>query len=344
MDSAQMEYMSYECKGKNNCIYSVEIRQNQSKINIFIQDKNSIINGKFKISLSLEELHKLNKYYKQYDTIEEVYQDFANLKNINELTSIELDKNFLKFCLTIPSIPKTSQNKCLELMIKSEEMSENDILICLCEKVKEIDVLKRKTDYLFYVLGKTEKDFENYERHKKQFPNLTGDVENSKVIKCNDLSIVQEGILKKLNKKIKDIKLLYRASRDGENSFHFKCDNITNTVTFVKAKNGRKFGGFTEKGWNSNGQYYTDENAFLFSLDNYECYFYKEGNCMYGYSASGPIWGSGYDLYLSDNCLKENNSQSRQTNNFEYNGKLNCLSGGELFQPEDYETYQLIFE
>ena len=346
MDSAPMNSIKYECRGKNNYAYSVQIKQSQSKIDFLVQDKNSITSGNFKMSLSLEELQKLNKYYKQYDSIEEAYLDIVNMKNINELTSIETDKNFIKFSLTIPNVSQTCQNKSVELMMKNEETSENDILFRLCEKVKEIDVLKRKNDYLFYVLGKTEKDFENYEHAKELFPYLTGNLDNSTIIKYDNLVVVQQGLLKKLNKKIKDIKFLYSASKDGDsaNIFHSKCDGIPNTVTFVKTRNGRMFGGFTEKGWNSYGQYYIDNNAFLFSLDTYECYYYKKGKCLYGYPSSGPIWGSGYDLYLADKCLSENSSQSKQTNDFEYNGKMNCLSGGELFQPADYETYQLFLE
>ena len=345
MDSAPAAIINYECKGKNNCVYLVEIKQNHSKIEIIIQDKNSI-SEKYKISLSLEDLIKLNKYYKQFDTIEEVYQNFAGIENINELTTVALDKDFLKFCLTIPFTPKSNSNNCLELMIKGEKMHENDILFNLCEKVKEIDLLKRKNDYLFYVLGKTDKDFENYERLKEQISNLTGNLENSKVIKLNDLVVVQEGILKKINKKIKDMKLFYRASRDGDSSeiFHSTCDGLSNTVTFVKAKNGRKFGGFSEKAWNTNGSYYVDNNSFLFSLDSKECYFYKKGKCMYGYSFYGPVWGNGYDLYLADKCLSNKNSCSNQSNSFEYNEKNNCLSGNSNFQTEDYETYQLFFE
>ena len=142
MDSAPMVSIRYECKGKNNCTYLVEIKRNQSKIDISILEQNSI-SGKFKMSLSLEEFQKLNKYYMQFENIEDIYQDLADIEKINELTSIEVDKDLLKFVLTIPNIPKRNPNKCLELMIKGEKMSENEILFSLCEKVKEIDLLKR---------------------------------------------------------------------------------------------------------------------------------------------------------------------------------------------------------
>jgi hypothetical protein len=64
--------------------------------------------------------------------------------------------------------------------------------------------------------------------------------------------------------------LKYRASRDGfkESDFHTKCDGIGNTLTVIKAKSGNIFGVFTEQEWNSNSEFITDPNAFIFSLIN----------------------------------------------------------------------------
>ena len=345
MDKTPTGSINYECKSKNKCSYSIEIKQNNLRIDILVQDKSSVMDGKYKISLSLEELVKLNKYYRQFDTIDEVYQDFSGIENIDKLTSIEIDKDFLKFDLVIPFIQKRNPKNYIEVMMKGEKISENEVLFKLCEKVKEIDVLKRKIDYIFYLLGKTEKDFDAYEQIKELIPDLTEKIENSKVVQSNDFIFVQEGILKKLKKKLKDIKLLYRASRDKDSSstFHSKCDGIPNTVTFIKARNGRKFGGFSEKAWNTNGGYYVDNNTFLFSLDSKEHYFYNGGNCMYGNSSYGPFWGPGHDLYISNNCLS-NNSGSNQSASFDYYGRTNCLSGNTSFQTEDYEVYQLTLE
>ena len=153
------------------------------------------------------------------------------------------------------------------------------------------------------------------------------------------------GVKQKLNKIIKEAKLLYRASRDGDsNQFHSKCDGKENTVTFVKAKNGRKFGGFVNKAFHSNDGWITDPNCFLFSLFYKECYFYNNNGYMYNGSHPGPEWGNGHDLTLSNGCLSNTNSYCRQKS-FNYNGKSNALSGGEQqFQVEDYETYELILE
>ena len=127
------------------------------------------------------------------------------------------------------------------------------------------------------------------------------------------------------------------------NQFHNRCNGISNTLTFIKTKNGRKFGGFASQRWHSNDAWINDNNAFLFSLDYFECYFYNSGNMIYGSSSYGPRWGAGADLQLANGCLS-NSSGTNQSASYNYNGRTNALSGNTSFQVEDYETYELKFE
>ena len=162
-----------------------------------------------------------------------------------------------------------------------------------------------------------------------------------------DFFTVSIGIKENLQKRIKSAKLLYRASRDGDQKqFHSKCDGKENTVTFVKAKNGRKFGGFANKPFRSDCDWIKidDPRSFVFSLDFNECYYYNNKPFgLYGSFYYGPIWGYGHDLYLNGDCLNNTESTTRQSS-FNYNGRSNALSGGSNFQAEDYETYELILE
>ena len=150
-----------------------------------------------------------------------------------------------------------------------------------------------------------------------------------------------------MKKTIKKINLLYRASRDGDHKqFHSRCDGKENTITFVKSKNGRRFGGFANKPFQSNDGCIkiVDPNAFVFSLDLNECYYYNtnsEGFALYGSCNHGPIWGYGHDLYLNGDCLNNSKSTTLQSS-FNYNRRNDALSGGKYFQAEDYETYELI--
>ena len=68
---------------------------------------------------------------------------------------------------------------------------------------------------------------------------------------------------------IEKINLLYRGTRDGDTSniFFEKCSNKGPTISFIKTKKGRIFGGFTKTEWTDKKNWITlrDENAFLFN-------------------------------------------------------------------------------
>jgi len=72
----------------------------------------------------------------------------------------------------------------------------------------------------------------------------------------------------------KTIKLLYKASRDGDSYQNFYRYVMKGpTITIVLTTKGYKFGGLTSLSWknphmgeNSN-KYYEDKNAFIFSLN-----------------------------------------------------------------------------
>ena len=168
--------------------------------------------------------------------------------------------------------------------------------------MEKIDIFEKKINYIFSILRKTEKNFKDYEIISKNIKNI-----ESNIVTIEDFATVQIGIREKLNKTIKEAKLLYRASRDGDSAqFHSKCDGKKNTVTFIQAKNGRKFGGFANQAFNSNNNWISDPNCFVFSLFYNECYYYNNnGYMIYGSSSYGPLWGYGsgndlFDLYLVD--------------------------------------------
>ena len=195
---------------------------------------------------------------------------------------------------------------------------------------------------------KNENDFESFDKLLKICEkNINeSDLKDSKIICKEDFTLVLEGINRNLKKSIKNVNLLFRASRDGDNAnaFHSKCDGKINTVTFVKTKNGRKFGGFAHSAWNKANCWITDDKVFIFSLDNYECYYYNDnGSMIYGTSSCGPYFGAGPDLYLPNGCLSKSNSISESS--FDYKGKSYPLNGSSSsFQVEDYEVYELTLE
>ena len=168
-----------------------------------------------------------------------------------------------------------------------------------------------------------------------------------KNIKYEEINIIEEGIKKKYNKRIKEYKLLFRGRRDGfgAKDFHSKCDGISYTVTFVKTKEGRRFGGFTDAIWDQSNSYKSGSNGFIFSLDNKEIYYNKNSSRnIYCGSNDGPTFGGGNDFYISDNCDKNNKSYDNSNHSYDTNGKKYALAGTEYFYVEDYEVYKIELE
>ena len=103
-----------------------------------------------------------------------------------------------------------------------------------------------------------------------------------------------------------NLNLIYRRSRDGFTSkaFHSKCEySKFPTISFIKSDKNKIFGGYTEQTWEGNGVYKNDRKAFLFSFSNNEKYPIKPSqSAFYAISSNSVTYGSGYDIYISDNC------------------------------------------
>ena len=69
-----------------------------------------------------------------------------------------------------------------------------------------------------------------------------------------------------LKEKKINYKLLYRASRDGDEAkkFHEKCDNKSQILAVFKTTKGLIFGGYTELGCEGKGGNVVDNKAFFF--------------------------------------------------------------------------------
>jgi hypothetical protein len=147
------------------------------------------------------------------------------------------------------------------------------------------------------------------------------------------------------------LSLLYRGSRDGFGAadFHAKCDDKDATVTIVKSTEGYIFGGFSDQSWDG-GCWKASSRAFLFSIVNpaglapMKLPLTGEWNkCAIGCSfACGPVFGSGSDLCIRDNCntVKESYSYLRGSYTLPPGqNKMTFLAGSEFFLVAEIEVF-----
>ena len=146
-----------------------------------------------------------------------------------------------------------------------------------------------------------------------------------------------------------NMNLLFRASKDGfkASDFHRLCDNKGPTLTFIKAKNGFYFGGYSSVDWDSSNSFKKASGSFLFSFNHQTIMniYQNEGNAICCDPIYGPVFGRGSDFCIYDNSNANNNSFSNlgQTykcvflhNSAEAN---KYLAGSYNFSVEDYEVY-----
>ena len=341
--------LKYQIINNDRILYTIKFTKLREEIQLLITEKSSL-SSIYRANLNVENFYEINKFFRQFDTIDEIFEYFNDLDNISNNTTILVKNKFAKLHIKLPNISKSKTNNSFLIEIPEIELKENDLIVKICEQVKKIDILETKIKFLFCHSGKNENDFESFDKLLKICEkNINeSDLEDSNIICKEDFTLVLEGINRNLKKSIKNVNLLYRASRDGDNVnvFHSKCDGKINTVTFVKTKNGRKFGGFAHSAWNKANCWISDNKVFIFSLDNYECYYYNNnGYMIYGSSSTGPNFGTGPDLYLCNGCLSKSNSNSISQSSFDYNGKNYALNGtSDSFQVEDYEVYELTLE
>jgi len=149
----------------------------------------------------------------------------------------------------------------------------------------------------------------------------------------------------------KQATLLYSATCDGfgGKQFHAKCDNKGPTVVVIKS-GINLFGGYASQSWDSSGGYKACPGSFLFTLANTHgiqptTYLAVVGtnrtNTIYCSATYGPTFGSGHDIYISDNANSNTDSYSAFPNTYgDTTGKgYATFAGQNNFQVADIEVY-----
>ena len=168
-----------------------------------------------------------------------------------------------------------------------------------------IDKLNRNTNYEIRLCSFYNNIMSNYTQiYKIKTKNIDSLILNETEKGDEFLNILSEWI------GYKDIELLYRGTRDGSDSstFHNKCDNKGPNICLIKNEKGNIFGGYSSISWSSDGSYHAANGSFLFTLTNIHgtkpTKFPNSQNQNYAVqhlSDYGPIFGNGWDLYISDN-------------------------------------------
>ena len=335
--------------------FNISLEKNKANLSICCS-KDSIIftlNNKnknnecveFEKSFTFEELNKISKWFKIFDSLEEVYEDIIKLME-NKQININLEENIAKLAFNI----NMEKIKEFDIVLEKKEFAKDELINNLINENKE---LKIKVNNLEQRINSLEERFNAFEKKSQtEKKSENNEIKTNEILKSD---IIDDEDKKTLNNWInlnnnKTIKLLYKASRDGDKyqDFYRLCEDKGPTITIALTTKGYKFGGFTSLSWKNphNGEgenkFYEDKNAFIFSLNKKRKYYPKIDNkdhvCMW--SDRGPSFGVGNDMTLHNNCLHNNNSYNNCP--LTYQTEKNELNGGEYnFTVKDYEVYSI---
>jgi len=138
--------------------------------------------------------------------------------------------------------------------------------------------------------------------HLKLFP-------ESQIVKEEDFKLIKSWLPQQYKC---DLELLYRSSTDGKTAqnFHNKCDKKGPTLVLIKCKfhgasHSSIIGGFTDQSWDINkNQHVTSTQSFIFSITSgVKCPVKSAAShlAVHVGGPHGPVFGSGNDIYISDN-------------------------------------------
>ena len=183
------------------------------------------------------------------------------------------------------------------------------------------------------------------------------------VIEPDDLVFIKNSLSKYFNNKIK-LKLLYRASRDGDTGpkFHEACDNKDGGILILYYTDENLiFGGFSNAKWisysnpekKSAGQNFSGNVNFLFQINTKKIYNLRIApeekiNAIFCRSDCGPCFGNlGEDIWCRTNFLTKGGKLHKDKNkgrkcSFDTKNDYELTNGKPDFKLKELEAFLLI--
>ena len=133
----------------DNKLYTLDFSIISDNLEIIIKNE-LCLSILYKINFKTkDDFYKLNKFFRQFDSILEIFDFNTNIEKLEEKINIQIEDNIAKLKLLIPSASKIKENYEIVFMIPETKLKESDLIIKLCEKVEKIDILEKKINLIF---------------------------------------------------------------------------------------------------------------------------------------------------------------------------------------------------
>ena len=221
--------------------------------------------------------------------------------------------------------------------------NQEEILNYLIKTVKELKNENMELKKRLINLENWKKEFEEnqIEKDKQNF--------NSKIMNKKEQINLIKNKFKKRGLTIKKLNLLFSSSEEGDSSqiVHNKIDGKENILMLVKTTKGRKFGGYTNIGFDSSQSTKEDNEAFLFSLDKLKTYDnIKEENAIFCSKDTVPFFYSNfgnYNIKIENKFFSKDGYTTKKGDCYETTEDYEINGGEERFVVKELEFFQIIF-
>ena len=344
----------YELKDNEGKIYCVDYSYDEINIYFEVFFKDNIIREKYFLSLDLNSLKKSCKAFNLVNDLLEAFNFIKDLFKLNKI-SINSEKNCLNIEMIVPVLLKEEK---IIFNLKNQKNNQEDIINDLIQTIKDLkkENLKLKNENIeinkrLDILEKWKNEIENKKRKKeKEKEKQEKEKFNSKIMNTKEqINLIKNKFLNK-GKVIQRLDLLFSSSRDGDSSqtVHNKIDGKKNILLFVETTKGKKFGGYSNIGFDSSGQFKNDDEAFLFSFDKLKTYdnINKGGSAIYCCQNALPWFysnGGNHNIRIDNNFFVNGGYTAKKGDCYQTTEDYELNGGEEKFIVKELEYFQIIF-
>ena len=327
--------------------------ESSSKINFTLKSENAsfdftLINEGEELTFKFEDIKEFPvKIYQlkiQFKELGKLDENFYMFKRVDRFIDI------IKKCIQGDrySVTFNEEENYVLFEIKNELFENGGAKIKIHEQEQGVDVKVESLTKTVAILRKEIQAIKFRETEKEEV--ALKSFKQSSFLKEEEKKMISNWI--NPNKVIR-FNLLYTTEKDGDRSstFHYYCDGIFPTLTVILDTSGRRFGGFTTQNWCQScvgANYSRAPESFIFNLSTqqkYDLIDQLNTNAIYRHGSYGPTFGSGYAIYIADQCKSSNNSYCSKTSSYNIvNSNIFGANGQTNFQVSNYEVYQVIFE
>lgn len=303
-----------------NIEFNLKIVIEKESIYVLLEPEDQEIPFKYQFESTYEKICKINKIFQVFNSLEEIKEfllEFGSKKeNIKLLEINEEEEIAIEIKYNIGKIVKIIKLDLIKIILDDKKM---------------IKYLTKLVNY-----------------YKSKNSSMDKEFDSKLITSIEQINLIKKGMNIENSKDLK-LKLLFRASRDGDTikAFHKKVDGKYPTISIMQIKeNNYIFGGFTDHAWDTKSGCVSTNNTFMFSFNTNLIYrpidYPKNGGMIHCSNDYGPWFCGGSGIYM-DNYFSTKNCYVKNLSETIFNfTKENELSGGiSIFSIKEVEVFQV---